>query len=526
MNVLAIDPGGHSIKFLEIVQEKNNSILNNLSSIPIHRIKKDHPDASLEVCQLTGIKNHLEKRNFKGKIICGLPSSYITTRYLDIPVLQKKKVEQIIPFQLDESIPFSLSQTHYTSILKKREHSTLALIMAVKLDDFNRFHNLMNDYNIIPDILTNELSALFGHHSQNNLETPCCVLNIGHDKTTATFIDNDEIISNHISHMGGKNIDEAIAYTYQITEEEAEIYKHANCFLLTKNQLEQVNKEQREFAHLIGQSFHPLIQDYQRWHMGIRIKHRMEIENIYITGGGSNIKNIAPFLMENLTAKVSQLDIFSNITLSSNTKPPSSFEYASFATAATMTMTGTKVSQGNFLIKEYSNNLSGKLPLHTLFFVGFRLFLILLVLSMGLGIEKRILTTKRKKIDRKITKILKSTQLNIPHKTKKSYRKNPKKVLKFLREKNKKNKNDIDKLISISNINAVKPLIMMSKKLSLDNNVKLIKFTSNKDSVLATFHSTRKEKLDELKKNLQAISFSGMKISISNDELILGFKGI
>ena len=144
-------------------------------------------------------------------------------------------------------------------------------------------------------MLTSEISTMQSYIDHIRMNDTCCILDLGHKTTKAYFVQDRQIVSNHTSFVAGSAINEVIAKTYQISAEDAIIYKHENAFLLTDEQLDEVSNEQREFALLMKQVFSPLILDIKRWEIGHRVKFGTSIYKIYILGGTSQINSLENF---------------------------------------------------------------------------------------------------------------------------------------------------------------------------------------------------------------------------------------
>ena len=524
MNILAIDLGSYSIKFFEIFADKNSFNLISFHELPLLNSNVTE-DVSLSNLQFQTIKQHLEQREFKGQLIMQLPNEYITSRYLNIPITQRKKAEQTIPFQLDESIPFSLSETHYAATLKKQEDSTTAIISASELSSFDKFYKEMTSMDIMPDILTSELSSIYSFVSLNNLSGPCAILDIGHSTTKGYFIKDNEIISNHVSYIAGKSIDEVIANTYQINNQEAVTYKHENCFFLTNEEYDSVNQEQMDFARLMKKIIDPFLLEYKRWSMGFSIKHKEKIKNIYITGGSSNIKNIIPFLTQELSTEAHHLDVYKEVKASKGVRPLNQNENNTFSICHMMVSSrSSEVSSANFLKGEYSNNFSENLPLHSMGFVGARVFIICLFTFLMLGIEKTILTGQVKKLDKKITRLIKGPSLEIPRKIQKSYRKRPERVLSLLKKKSNLSKKEIEKFVSLGETNAISPLSTLSRGLSVNKNIDLISFSNVKNNVAAVFKSKQPNQLSKVTTILKDLPLKNLKVTEGSNTVSISFK--
>src|SRR5687768_10335650 len=105
MNILSIDVGSYSIKFIESHFERKQLVHQSFYQIILEEFAQDFPkEITLEEIQLEVVKEYLKKGKFEGKIIYQYPSRQLTVRLLTLPVISKKKVEMMIPFQLDKNL--------------------------------------------------------------------------------------------------------------------------------------------------------------------------------------------------------------------------------------------------------------------------------------------------------------------------------------------------------------------------------------------------------------------------------------
>ena len=87
-------------------------------------------EVSTEDIQSEIIESYLDEMDavhtegFEGKIIFQIPNKLFTTRYLHIPVKQEKKAEQMIPFQLDDELPYTIPELHYVNKFTKVEEGS------------------------------------------------------------------------------------------------------------------------------------------------------------------------------------------------------------------------------------------------------------------------------------------------------------------------------------------------------------------------------------------------------------------
>ncbi|MBL6989347.1 MAG: pilus assembly protein PilM [Bacteriovoracaceae bacterium] len=526
MNILTIDVGTHSVKFLETRLERKSLVLKKTKRIFISKVQKELNDKATIVDIITFIiHNYLKNKHFDGKIIFQIPNEFITTRYLNLPVTNRKKVEMMIPFQLDENLPFSISDAHYTTKLSKKLKTTLATINIARLQTFETFHTTLSNHKIIPAILTSELSVYENFIDLNKLDGPLCILDIGHSTTKAYFIYEKHIVSNHISHIAGKKITDVISRTYNIALDEATVYKHKNCFFLTSDQYENVDEGQRDFAKLMEQTIDPLVQELRRWELGFRVKYGSSINQFYITGGTSNINNIANYLTEALSIKVSPLKIFGR----SKQRELHSAQNDRFIYSLTNLMAATQLSNTtmpNFLKGAFASNYINSISLHSTMFCASRVLMITVLILLSLLINKVVINSKNRTLRKKISKIIKKPGLNISKKDQRRYRKNPEKMLKILKKKNLVIKKEIALVKKMSTVDSLTPLSRLSQTLTKYQNVQLQVYKNKSGNIYTKFYSENSDQLDQMHRYLKSLELKGASLKKRETFLTLQYEAI
>jgi len=523
MNILTVDIGTYSVKFLEVKLERKSVNVLDSQEVIIAKVQHQLPqDSTIEDVQYEIINSYLKQSGFEGKIIYQLPSEHSTSRYLDLPVNNRKKAEMMIPFQLDENLPYPITDIHYTSTLLKKGQNFSALINIAKAEYFDKIYSDLQAKHILPALLTSELSVVQSCVEQMNLPANYCIIDIGHETTKAYFVHNRQVISNHTSHIAGSVIDNVIAQTYNISSEDAVLYKHENCFFLTENQYNEVDKDQQEFAKLMKQSFWPFILELKRWELGFRVKLGQPLEKIYITGGTSKINNIGNFISQAIATPVEHLKIPNAVGVPQK-------EYDNFGVGQLMALSQkAKTSPANFLVGDYSSGYSNNISLHSSSFIFTRALILCLFLISALFIERILfLEPEMKKLDKKITKLLKNQSLRISQKVRKRYKRNPKRILSIVKKKNKQVKQEIKTIMAAAKVNAVSPLTQLSKTLQSNKLVSLEKFKSSYGEVNATFSSEDSKELEKMKTHLKSSSFTNLDIKLKKGAktMIVKFEG-
>lgn len=513
MNILAIDVGSYSVKFVEVRPERKNLILVEKHEIILDEAKPHYPNAqNLGDLQKEVVANYIHKKTNELKIIFQLPNEFLTTRYLEIPGTSKRKTEQIIPFQLDENLPYSLSHAHFGSRLHKRSGGFSVLSNITQLNVFKEFFGYFENKDAQPSVLTSEISTMQAFVDHIRMNDTCCILDLGHKTTKAYFVQDRQIVSNHTSFVAGATINEVISKTYQISNEDAVLYKHENAFLLTDEQIDEVSPEQKEFALLMKQVFSPLVLDIKRWEIGHRVKFGTSIDKIYIFGGTSQISSLDNFLNFHTGLTIEPLppllDFKNDYTISDKT----------FILVKMMAISQKAPSNLiNFLTGKFQTASNAFISIHSAVFILVRSTFIALLLILGLFSERFFFLSKQEKaMDSKITGLLKTPSLDVNRKDQKLYRTKPESVLSTLKRKNKIVKDEVSSILSANSINALRPLAILSKTMNSNPKVNLDQFSSDGFIINAAFSSEDSNELEAMSRLLKGSGLPDIKIKYTS----------
>lgn len=512
MNLLAIDLGSYAVKYAFCSLEKKRMVVHSHGLVVIDEIKKDLPeDATQEMIELEVMKRFVEDFP-NSKIITHVPVELITTRYLSLPVNNKKKAELMIPFQLDENLPFSIQDAHYSAFIQKVGDHSEAQVSISPLAEFETLYSSLESNNIMPHLMASELAYIQSYAEQSPFSGSYAIIDIGHQYTKGYFVHNKNVISNHVSYIAGSVIDEVIAESYEIPLGEAVTYKHQNCFLLTEAQYETVNEDQKEFALLMKQIFAPLVQDLKRWELGFRVKYGRPVDRVFITGGTSNISNINNFLSLELGLKVEHLPEPNDFVLDDDLVAESGNQLSSCLTM--LAAQRAKHAPANMLQGSFSGSSTASLPLHSTSFILTRALCLLLVAFVFFGAEKLFFLNKESKnLDRKVQKLLKNKSLNLASKDRRLYKKSPERLLKKIKGKTKQVYKEVETIQDALKVNALKPLSLIHSYLSKNENIHLTMFETQGPRIKTKFESKNSEEINILASILKGLPLKNKKVS-------------
>jgi general secretion pathway protein L len=521
MHVLSIDVGTYSVKYISSFVEKRRVNHVEMSEVILHDYINDHPELNSLEAQATIVRELLDTiARPDTRVIFQANNEMLTNRFLTLPVKSKKKAELMLPFQLEEDIPFALSEIHYGHRMESAKTQHLALVSLVRETTFEAYYNTFRSKNALPTILTSEASAVENFFNQNAIAGPFCVLDIGHTTTKAYFFYNSRLIVTHSSYMGGHDINQMIAQTYKIEPDEAIFYKHQNAFLLTSTQFDEVDSAQREFATAMDRIFSTLNADFSRWKIGFKINFGLSLQHIFITGGTSNIKNITNYLTEKWETKVVLLETFDKIESEKiDLNPKNKSKYA----LANMMASGMKRKNRfiNLLSGKFAQTSTSEIPLHSFAFLGVRVASVALVLLFALLTERFFIQKDIKFVNTKLNTVTKNSVLAINGRLRRSLASNPKPILDSLVKRQRGVRQEISTVQSAIETKALSPLVIISQ-IAASSQATLIEFkTTDIGEISATFEAQAAGDLNNLKAQFERSTLTDVVAVINQANLQL-----
>lgn len=526
MEVLCVDLGKYAIKFIRGRIERKEFICDDI----VEELLAEHlppttdedtlnNDDILET-QVEMIKSYLDRNPEVEKFVVNLPNEYTTTRYLSIPVKSKNKAEQIIPFQLEDELPFSMSEAHIGNLFINQKEGMYVICSITKRDIFNKLYFKFGEENILPEGIVSEESVFQNISQIEDLGDHVAILDIGHVETKCYMFQNKVLVDSQTSFLAGKVVEEVIQETYQIPNEEAVIFKHQNSFFLTDDQIESVNKEQRDFALLMKRIFQTLVNDFKRWKVGYRLKTGHNITKVYICGGTSNIKNIENFLTESFEVSVTTLDALQRTSLMDLDLKDSEVNLLNKAYFLSHLFINRK-ALCDFKTGDYATSSEGVIPLHSISFLGLRSAIVALVLILVFIIEGGFLNRQVRTVTAKTLPILKNPGLGISNKLRNAFRTNPQRVNSFIKSSMGQLDSEVDTLQAVSTVNALAPLGRLSRIIEQADAVELRRFETRNESVIIQIYSEQIELLEKVQRVMEEQNYEKLRVDITKGQNLL-----
>jgi type IV pilus assembly protein PilM len=217
-NVLGLDIGSHTIKAVELRQT-----LRGLEPVQL----RVHPRADAEAPLSESLRRFVRMHQLSTEhITCALPGDKVSSRRLEFPFGDRKKLSQAVPFETEGVIPFDIDDVlvDWQIVAGDRNHAIVATTVAQK-DDVSAFLEGLDEAGCGPRILETEGIALANLAALFDLGGRRLLVDMGHRKTIlCLLIDGQPVASRTIS-IGGAAITNAISEDRGVTLDQAEQHK-------------------------------------------------------------------------------------------------------------------------------------------------------------------------------------------------------------------------------------------------------------------------------------------------------------
>jgi len=270
-----------------------------------------------------------------------ISSNEMVLRTFDLPKMEIHEVKEAVKFEMSVLLPERIeSYIVDASVIEEYliENAENAEISMFKVQGVAIERKIVDDYldcfskagykiNII-DIQSNCVIKLIcsdHNYVMSKTEMPIAddnlaIIDIGHEKTAVTFVENRKIFLHRILNQGGKDITEVIEKILDLDPVKAEEWKHENDFaFLTKSSMDEV---ETMLYNGITNIFNVMnLEIYQVIEFFISMSKQKKLDHIIVLGGGSRIPGIDKYIGQYVNRNTEIIDGLHNIKFSQVNSP-------------------------------------------------------------------------------------------------------------------------------------------------------------------------------------------------------------
>ena len=311
---VALDVGSSSIKLIQMAMGKQGWRIEKLGmkELPPEAIVDGSIIDSLTV--INTLKDLLKEHNVKTKqAVSALTGHYVIIKKVTFPAATEDELAESIQWEAEQYIPFPVSEVNLDFQILGTDSEGRGqmdvMLVAVKKDVISDYTSVLKEAGLTPVVIDVDAFAL---ENMMEINYPVvagemiAVVNIGASITSLTVIVDGVTAFTRSIPMGGNQFTEEIQRVLGVSFAEAEAIKTG------KSGAER----EAETAPAISLVTNNLIMDVKRsLDFFLAGGHDLNVNKIYLSGGGSKIKGLTELLQEKTAIPVEPIDPFKNVDL-------------------------------------------------------------------------------------------------------------------------------------------------------------------------------------------------------------------
>lgn len=330
-SVIGVDIGSSAIKIVQLKREKGKAVLENYGELALG------PSAGLEIGRATNLpqekilsamRDLLQETKINatvGGISIPLSSSLLSV--IEMPPLDKKKLDAMIPLEARKYIPVPISEVLLDWWVMPERNSALTeeekksseenpstpppkqsevLIAAIHNEAITKYQDIKNSMGLQSATFEIEIFSSIRSVIGHDL-APIMILDMGAGATKLAMIEYGVVrTSPHIINMGSQDITLALSKSLGISVAEAEQLKR-------DTGLTHKDVNGKNVNDIISLTLDNIFGEAKRVLINYQKRYNKTVSKVILTGGGVLLKGLAQVATKNFEAEVVLGDPFSKV---------------------------------------------------------------------------------------------------------------------------------------------------------------------------------------------------------------------
>ena len=302
-SVLGVDLGTSSVKLVQLRRKKGRAVLETYGEIALGPYSNSEVGRStnLPIEKIAQALKDLVRESNVTTTSCGLsiPISSSLIIFIKMPDVDDRQLEQMIPLEARKYIPVAPSEvtinhwiipkeesafSEYQNVEEKSAEKTKDVVLVVVHNDAaNKNNEIVKQVGLSSTFSEIELFGSIRSVTEQSL-SPQMILDFGASMTKLYIVERGILRASHVINRGGQDISLAISRSLSVSFDEAErIKKDSGLTGEAKDSLREVVAVHLDYVFSEARR---VVVNYQK-------KYNKNISNVYLIGGGANLKGLA-----------------------------------------------------------------------------------------------------------------------------------------------------------------------------------------------------------------------------------------
>lgn len=316
---VGIDLGTHSVKVVVVQTQLRGAQVVERFVEPV----EVGPDggANLETAAAVAAAI-VEQAGLRDERACvSVPGSVAAYRTIEFPFADARRIAQALTFELEDQFPVPVDRMHHVHLITRGAGGRgRAWVVAVRRDRMEEIERALTGagfgkaaVTIAPAALAQAIEGGIiaipepeGGGGGDRPEPVTLVVDVGHRTTELLAIAEAGPMAARSVRIGGRDVTLAIAQAYGMTPVEAERAKRRDAFVYHDG-LVGLSDEQVRAGETVRTALLPLVREIGHTIRWLESEQGCRATRVVLTGAGSRLREMVPFLEECLNVDVAQV---------------------------------------------------------------------------------------------------------------------------------------------------------------------------------------------------------------------------
>lgn len=310
MKFVGIDLGHRFIKWAILAPTKKGPIIEHLEYFPLPWAK----DADKELATLEALTQIREAiKSFPCQVAISLPNHWFAYRRREFPFTERLKIQQALPFELEEDLPLSLDESFLDFVVTEQSGKQAQVLAAVT----PKYHveNLMRSIGSLGLPLIRLIPASLALHNATHTQLQQLTIkkvphealeqgppslrmhiDVGFYYTLINVYQGDTWLTSTHLLWGTQNWTDEIARHYELDFTNSEKLLFENSSLVIE--WSKAHYEQIVFTETANRALAGWIQDIKLFILQLESDYHAQVAEIQISGSVTQLAHLAPYLTQ------------------------------------------------------------------------------------------------------------------------------------------------------------------------------------------------------------------------------------
>ena len=336
-NIYGIDLGHHTVRLTTFEGSFGRMNYVGHDEAPVAQDLEAPADLTTRLAALDSLFASME-RHASDIFVLGFPLEQASVRRIHLPFEDREKVEQALPFEVENQVPFDLDTMLLTSrIVPSLGEGSDVLCGMAPQGAVSSLLATLGERNIDPKALVID-ADLLGHYATSGIQV---VLDLGHTRTLVALCNDGKVVDVRAITRGSRDLTVAVATALSLDFDAAEARKHA-VGLGTAKTVEAEWAEWAEGDHTEPQvelgtwddettagevtatdlpvpdrlvsgavqgALVSLLADIRATLIAMEDRHGIDVDEVLVTGGGARLRGLRPMLADVLGVGVRPVQV-------------------------------------------------------------------------------------------------------------------------------------------------------------------------------------------------------------------------